>query len=82
MKIPRDLTGREIALSLKKYGYQISRQTGSHIRLTTIVNGEHHVTVPNHNPLRIGTLNSILKDVANHLGLERDELLFELFENR
>ncbi len=82
MKIPRDLTGREIALSLKKYGYQISRQTGSHIRLTTIVNGEHHVTVPNHNLLRIGTLNSILKDVANHLGLERDELLFELFENR
>jgi hypothetical protein len=48
------------------------------MRLTTEQGGEHHVTIPRHSPLRIGTLNAILKDVAQHLGLDRDELLMEL----
>jgi hypothetical protein len=50
------------------------------MRLTTRQGGEHHVTIPDHSPLRVGTLNAILKDVAQHLGLERDELLAELIE--
>jgi len=50
------------------------------MRLTTEQGGEHHVTIPRHSPLRIGTLNAILKDVAQHLGLGRDELLMELME--
>ncbi len=81
MRIPRDLTGQELSRQLKRYGYQVTRQTGSHIRLTTTLNGEHHITIPNHNPLRIGTLNNILKDVAHYLGIERDKLLADLFEN-
>jgi predicted RNA binding protein YcfA (HicA-like mRNA interferase family) len=48
------------------------RQTGSHIRLTK-QNGQHHTTVPQHNPLRIGTLSAILNSVAAHLGI--DELV-------
>lgn len=61
MRIPRDISGDDLASALKKYGYALTRQAGSHMRLTTQQGGEHHITVPRHNPLRIGTLNSILK---------------------
>jgi predicted RNA binding protein YcfA (HicA-like mRNA interferase family) len=80
MRIPRDVGGEELARLLKKYGYEVARQVGSHIRLTTQQEGEHHVTIPRHKPLRVGTLNSILKDVAEHLKLSRDELAESLFE--
>jgi predicted RNA binding protein YcfA (HicA-like mRNA interferase family) len=43
-KIPRDITGYELIKIIEKFGYQITRQTGSHIRLTTKENGIHHVT--------------------------------------
>lgn len=79
MKIPRDLTGGELIKKLKKFGYLTSRQSGSHIRLTTNLNGEHHLTIPNHNPLKIGTLSGILNEVAHHLKITRDELLNQLF---
>jgi len=75
MKIPRDLGGDELARALRKYGYVITRQVGSHMRLTTEQRGEHHITIPRHDPLRLGTLNSILKDVAEHLGMSRDQLI-------
>lgn len=79
MKIPRDLTGGELIKKLKKFGYLTSRQSGSHIRLTTNLKGEHHLTIPNHNPLKIGTLSGILNEVAHHLKITRDELLNQLF---
>lgn len=80
MRIPRDLGGEELARLLKRHGYDVTRQVGSHMRLTTRQGGEHHVTIPRHKPLRIGTLNGVLKDVAEHLKLSRDELLESLFE--
>lgn len=79
MRIPRDLSGDDLANALQIYGYQITRQVGSHMRLTTIQDGEHHITIPRHNPLRIGTLNAILKDISEHLKISRDELLTSLF---
>ncbi len=79
MRIPRDLSGDDLAGALKKFGYEITRQAGSHMRLTTQQSGEHHITIPRHKPLRIGTLNSVLKDVADHLNFDRDELLESLF---
>jgi predicted RNA binding protein YcfA (HicA-like mRNA interferase family) len=79
MKLPRDLAGQELAKALENLGYVIDRQTGSHIRATTEENGEHHVTIPNHSPIKVGTLNAILKDVANHFEIDRDELLRRLF---
>ena len=78
MKLPRDLGGEELARLLRRDDYVITRQTGSHLRLTTQQNGEHHVTIPRHGSLRVGTLNSILKDVVEHLGLERDQLIESL----
>ena len=80
MKLPRDLDGEKLAKLLRKFGYEITRQTGSHMRLTTHLNGEHHITIPKHRPLKLGTLNSILKDVAEHLGISKKELMEELFD--
>ena len=78
-KIPRDITGYELIKLIGKFGYQITRQTGSHIRLTTTENGIHHITVPNHNPLKIVTLSNILSDIANHFQISKKEVLEKLF---
>ena len=71
MKLPRNLSGAELVKALAEVGYVVTRQKGSHIRLTTQRDGEHHVTVPDHDPLRIGTLAAILADVADHLKIDR-----------
>jgi predicted RNA binding protein YcfA (HicA-like mRNA interferase family) len=60
MRIPRDISGDELARLLKHYGYEVTRQVGSHMRLTTEREGEHHITIPQHKTLRVGTLNNIL----------------------
>ena len=78
MKLPRDISGAELTKALRKLGYRVTRQTGSHLRLTTTEEGEHHVTVPQHSPLRVGTLAGILDDVATHFGMGRDELLVKI----
>jgi predicted RNA binding protein YcfA (HicA-like mRNA interferase family) len=78
-RLPRDISGPELAKLLEGFGYVVTRQKGSHLRLTTQERGEHHVTVPNHDALRTGTLNAVLKDVAWHAGVNRDEVLEKLF---
>ncbi len=79
MKLPRDLSGAELAKALSRIGYQVTRQTGSHIRLTIDTPSQHHITVPAHDPLKVGTLAAILSDVATHLKLSREALLEKLF---
>ena len=79
MKLPRDISGAELARALKKLGNETTRQTGSHLRLTTNEHGQHHVTLPNHDPLKVGTLSGILGDVAGHFEISRDELIQRLF---
>ena len=79
MKLPRDISGAELARLLKKLGYQVSRQTGSHLRLSTSQRAEHHITIPNHNPIKVGTLSAILGDVAAHFQINREDLIKQLF---
>ncbi|MEO6457812.1 MAG: type II toxin-antitoxin system HicA family toxin [Chloroflexia bacterium] len=79
MRLPCDLSGDDLVRHLKVLGYTVTRQTGSHIRLTTLEGGEHHLTIPQHKPLRIGTLAAILSGVAAHFGLSREELIEQLF---
>ena len=80
MKLPRDVSGHDLAKLLRRYGYEITRQTGSHLRLTSNVRGmEHHITIPAHHSLRIGTLSAILTDVAGYLRVERESVERELF---
>lgn len=78
MKLPADWTGLELARALRSFGYEVTRQSGSHMRLTTERNGQHHITVPAHDPLKLGTLRSILDAVAKHHGMTRDAVLRDL----
>lgn len=78
-KIPQNLSGKDLIKKLKKFDYVQTRQIGSHIRLTTELNGIHHLTIPDHSPLKIGTLSNILKDVAIHLQISKEELIEKLF---
>ncbi len=78
--IPRGLGGHELAKLLRRYGYEITRQKGSHLRLTTNLRGyEHHLTIPAHRQLKIGTVNTILVQVSAYLNVTRRELEQELF---
>ena len=79
MRLPRDLTGAQLIRALSQLGYTPTRQTGSHVRLTCQSPAQHHVTVPLHDPLRIGTLAGILAAVGDAQGLTRDALLSRLF---
>lgn len=79
MKIPRDVTGIQLVTLLGIYGYKVTRQKGSHIRLTTNSPQEHHITVPHHNPIRIGTLSNILSEIAAQQGITKDKVLQDLF---
>lgn len=40
---------------------------------------EHHVTIPQHKALNVGTLNAILTDVAAYPEMDRVELFEALF---
>ena len=79
MKVPRDISGRDLAKALRAYGYDVVRQSGSHIGLTTARNGEHHLTIPDHKALRLGTLSELVADVARHFGIDRDDVAKQLF---
>ena len=80
MKLPRDVSGADLAKRLGRLGYEVTRQTGSHLRLSTSERGQHHVTIPNHDPLKVGTLAGILGDVAAHFEISRGELIQRLFD--
>ena len=79
MRVPRDIGGHEFAKALARYGYEVTRQSGSHVRLTTHQHGEHHITIPAHDSLRIGTLSAVLAAVAEHFGKEKSQIMEELW---
>jgi predicted RNA binding protein YcfA (HicA-like mRNA interferase family) len=79
MRLPRDLSGDDLIAALERLGYEVVRQKGSHVRLVrTAGDHTHRITIPRHTPLRIGTLNALLNDVAQHLGIPRDDLIARL----
>ena len=80
MKLPRDVGGKDLIDLLAKFGYKIVRQTGSHVRLKSEIMGKSHfITIPLHKPLKLGTLNNILYDVAKYLKMSKKELMEKLF---
>lgn len=80
MRLPRDLSGHDLIRLLRRYGYEPTRQLGSHIRLRSSFRGHpYHLTIPDHDSLRLGTLSAILSDVAEYLNIQRAELEQELF---
>ena len=79
-RMPRDVSHKSLYTVLSKYGYTISRQTGSHVRLKSNLMGhEHSITIPAHSPIKVGTLNNILKDIAAYLKMTKEELVEILF---
>jgi predicted RNA binding protein YcfA (HicA-like mRNA interferase family) len=82
MRLPRDVSGQDLARALAELGYGIVRHSGSHIRLTRSILPEHHLTIPDHQALRVGTLAATIADVAAHTGLTREQVLHRLFGAR
>lgn len=62
------ISGEMLVAALKKSGFAVVRQKGSHVSLQK---GEHKTVVPLHNELAKGTLIAILKQT----GLSREELI-------
>ena len=75
MRLPRDIDGPQLVKALSVLGYVATRQKGSHIRVTTLRDGENHEVIPYHDPIKTGTLASILKRIAAHHRMTVDELL-------
>jgi predicted RNA binding protein YcfA (HicA-like mRNA interferase family) len=78
MKLPRDLNGPELVQALRVLGYIPTRQKGPPIRVTTQQGGEHHEVIPNHKPIALGTLRSILKSISAHHKLTIEDLVEKL----
>jgi predicted RNA binding protein YcfA (HicA-like mRNA interferase family) len=79
MKLPRDLSGADLVEALcKHYGYRRLHQEGSHIILETNTPSQHRISIPNHNPLRVGTLDAILRAVSRAKRVEKEEILQRL----
>lgn len=79
MRLSRSLSGADLVKALARIGYAPNRQTGSHIRLSHSGPPEHHVTVPNHDPIRMGTLSAILGDIADRRKITKDQLVLLIF---
>ncbi len=79
MKLPRNTSAKDLIKATEKLGYRITRQTGSHIRLTTTEKGQHHITVPNHDPIKIGTLSGIISDIAIHFQSTKENIIEKIF---
>lgn len=75
MRLPRDLSGEDIVRRLEKHGYRVVRRRSNHIRLVQPGPPEHHVTVPAHPSVKVGTLSAILAAVAEHLHVTKDHVL-------
>ena len=76
MKVPRDLSGAQLIKVLcRDWGYHQVHQEGSHVILKTETPGHQRLSVPNHDPLRVGTLNGIVRTVAAHKGVDRQAVL-------
>ena len=83
MRLPRDLSGEELArLLARSFGYNRVRQRGSH--LTLVVHDErgmeHHLTIPMHRSVSVGTLGALVSTIAEHLDLSRDQVRKRLFD--
>ncbi len=79
MKLPRDVSGRALVDALiRTWGYRQVNQVGSHIILQSDAPTPHRLSVPDHKPLRIGTLNALLRGVAAAKGVSRQEIIQSL----
>jgi predicted RNA binding protein YcfA (HicA-like mRNA interferase family) len=75
MRIPRDISGQQLADVLcRRWRYVKVHEVGSHMILETSEPTQQRISIPDHHPLRLGTLSSILRKVAQHKGVPRDAI--------
>ena len=75
MKLPRNLSGRAVVqILVKNLGYRVVHERGSHVVLVTDHPQHHRIAIPDHSSLRLGTLNAIVKAVADSKHLDKDEV--------
>ena len=73
------VSGKDLIKFLKKLGYEVVRQRGSHVRLRKETeNGIHNITIPYHDEIAKGTLNAILNDVSKWNNIPKEELIKKL----
>ncbi len=80
MKLPRDVSGGELVRSLRRLGYEVVRQVGSHVQLAVTRGNRYKLTIPNHRALRVGTLDGIIDAVSQQLAMSRDEVTAAVLE--
>jgi len=78
MRLPRDVSGANLVSALRKLGYYTTRQKGLAHSCNDGTDGQHHEVIPNHNPIRTGTLHSILKSIAAHHKMSVEDLISTL----
>ena len=80
MRLPRDLSGRDLVAALgKSFGYQLVHQQGSHMVVQTETPRHHRIAIPDHKTLRLGTIHGILRAVAIAQDTDKDQLVGRLF---
>jgi len=76
VKLPRDVSGRDLVKALcRDWGYRQVHQVGSHIILQTDIPQSHRISIPDHSPVKIGTLNAILRAVSAAKGVSREDVV-------
>jgi len=71
MRVPRDVTGAEAVKALRRLGFESIRQTGSHHIMRR---GGKTVVVPQHKPIKPGTLRGMLDQAGVTLEAFADAL--------
>ena len=79
-KAPRNVSGKDLIKVLSNYGYKVIRQTGSHIRMSIIIEDvSKNITIfPNHASIKLGTLMSILNEVSSQLAINKEDIINKL----
>lgn len=74
MKLPRGVSGERLVRALEGLGYSVIRQKGNHARLRHDGPPVHSITVPLHDPLKIGTLQHPFRSCADEVDDRRGHL--------
>jgi len=69
--LSRTFSGKDVVKALRRIGYYIDHQRGSHIFLHNLTE-KKSVIVPNHKELKKGTLNNILKKTGLSIEMLKD----------
>ena len=75
MKLPRGVSAERLIRALERLGYTVIRQKGSHIRLFHETAPSHSISVPLHDPLKIGTFHGILVEVAQAQSISIQDII-------